>query len=85
MRAKVRFFARLRELAGQGEAEVEIGEGLTVSELFRLLQGRYPGLARYQAPVAYAVNAEYVPAHHPVKEGDEVAFIPPVSGGGHAL
>jgi molybdopterin converting factor subunit 1 len=81
MKARVRLFARLRELAGVAEAEVEIGEGLTAAEVFRLLQRLYPGLERYAAPLAYAVNARYVPPEHPVREGDEVAFIPPVSGG----
>jgi|FaiFalDrversion3_1042247.scaffolds.fasta_scaffold02782_3 molybdopterin converting factor subunit 1 len=82
MKARVRLFARLRELAGVAEAEVEIGEGLTAADLFALLQQLYPGLQRYQAPLAYAINARYVPPEHPVREGDEVALIPPVSGGG---
>lgn len=82
MKARVLLFARLKDLAGVSEAEVEIGEGLTAADVFRLLQGLYPGLASYDAPLAYAVNARYVSPEHPVREGDEVALIPPVSGGG---
>ncbi|MBI1885633.1 MAG: molybdopterin converting factor subunit 1 [Chloroflexi bacterium] len=81
MKAKVRLFARLSDLAGLRETEVELGEGLTVSELFAALAHTYPALAGYASSLMYAVNAEYVPSDHPVQDGDEVAFIPPVSGG----
>lgn len=85
MRVRVRLFARLSELAGTREAELEVGEGLSAEEAFRLLCRHYPHLADYGSTVMYAVNAEYVPPHHPLREGDELALIPPVSGGGRAL
>jgi len=81
MKARVLLFARLRELAGTGETEVEVGEGLTAEEVFRLVQARFPRLAQTPVPVAFAVNAQYVGPDHPVRPGDEVAIIPPVSGG----
>ena len=56
-------------------------EGLSAADVFALLQRLYPGLQRYDAPLAYAVNARYVPPEHPVRGGDDVALIPPVSGG----
>ncbi len=85
MKAKVRLFARLSELAGLRETEVELGEGLTAGELFQLLARQYPRLGDYAASLMYAVNAEYVRPEHPLKDGDEVTFIPPVSGGANAV
>lgn len=85
MRAKVRLFARLGEMAGTREAEVEMGEGLTVAEVYRLLCQRFPGLAQYQGSLMYAVNEEYVPPEHRLRPGDELALIPPVSGGACAV
>ena len=81
MKANVRLFARLAELAGTREAEVELGEGLTAGDVFAALVRRYPALAGFESFVRFAVNAEYVPDTHPVRDGDEVALIPPVSGG----
>ena len=85
MRAKVRLFARLSELAGAREVEVEVGEGLTAAEVYRALCGEYPALGGLNGSVRYAVNGEYADAGHPVGEGDEVALIPPVSGGSDAV
>jgi len=81
MKAKVRFFARLAELAGTRETEVELGEGLSVAEAFQALCQRFPELADHSDSLMYAVNAEYVSADHPLRAGDELALIPPVSGG----
>ncbi len=85
MKAKVRFFARLRELAGQGEIEVEVGEGLTVADLFQALCARYPALEEYEGRLMFAVNAEYAQPSRPLRGGEEVALIPPVSGGAGAF
>ena len=81
MKAKVRLFARLAELAGTRETEVELGEGLSAVDAFRLLCERFPGLAKASSSLLYAVNAEYVTPEHPLRPGDELALIPPVSGG----
>ena len=83
--AKVRLVARLAERAGTREAEVELGEGLTAAGVFDVLVQRYPSLAGFETIVRFAVNSAYVPASHPVRDGDEVALIPPVSGGSRAL
>lgn len=85
MRTRVRFFARLSELAGTRETEVEVGEGLTVADLFAILCRRFPGLSDYQGRLLFAVDAEYVQPSHPLHGGEEVALIPPVSGGKHAV
>ena len=83
--AKVLLFARLADVTGTREAEVELGEGLTAAGVFEVLVQRYPSLTGFDAFVRFAVNSEYVPATHPVRDGDEVALIPPVSGGSRAL
>ena len=71
-------------MTGRRELNLEVREGLTVGELHRDLCARFPRLADYRGSLMYSVNAEYVPADHPLADGDEVAFIPPVSGGAHA-
>ena len=85
MKAKVRLFARLSELAGTRVAEGEVGEGLTAQEVYGALCVQYPGLGELNGSVRFAVNGEYVEPGHPVIEGDEVALIPPVSGGSRAV
>jgi len=85
MKVRVRLFARLSELVGQQEIEEEVGEGLTVGELFQALCARYPALGDYQDSLMFAVNTEYVQPSHPLRGGEEVALIPPVSGGAYAV
>ena len=82
MKAKVRLFARLADLAGTRETELELGEGLSVAEAFQVLCRRFPEMASLAGSLMYAVNAEYVSPDHPLRAGDELALIPPVSGGG---
>src|SRR3970040_873830 len=84
MKAKERLFARLADLAGPRETEVELGEGLRAARAFRLLCLRFPEMADHAGSLMYAVNAEYVSPDHPLRAGDELALIPPVSGGGRA-
>ena len=83
--AKVLLFARLSELAGTRETAVELGEGITVSDAYTMLAARFPALAPLRNRVMFAVNSEYVEPTHPLSEGDELALIPPVSGGARAL
>lgn len=80
-KAKVRLFARLSELAGAREVEVEVGEGLSAAEVYKALCREYPALSGLNGSLRYAVNGEYAEGSHPVSDGDEVALIPPVSGG----
>jgi molybdopterin synthase catalytic subunit len=60
---------------------VELGEGLSVAEAFDALCRRYPEMADLAGSLMYAVNAEYVTPDQPLRAGDELALIPPVSGG----
>ena len=75
----VRCFASVRELLGTETLEVEVPEGTTVEGLKQLLGERAPDLLRLQ--VAFAVNQDYCTAAQGLSDGDEVAFIPPISGG----
>jgi molybdopterin converting factor subunit 1 len=82
MRVTVRLFARLREAAGRGECACELADGASVGDVWRALLQDYPELAPYGASVSAAVNADFAKTTALVHDGDEVAFLPPVSGGG---
>ena len=81
MRVTVRLFARLRELAGRGEIERDVPPGATVRSVWETLIAEHPAIAPYAASMSCAVNADYARMTTAVKDGDEVAFLPPVSGG----
>ncbi|MFQ5683877.1 MAG: molybdopterin converting factor subunit 1 [Candidatus Binatia bacterium] len=81
MKVKVKFFAILRERVGTGEIIKEIEDGTTVGELWEFLRLDYPKLPSIEIRLLYAVNRNYVKAERVLQEGDEVVFVPPVSGG----
>lgn len=81
MRVQVRFFASVREKLRRTEAEIDLGGGATVADLWQELRRAYPALADVGSSLRFAVNQEYVDTEHRLAEGDEVAVIPPVSGG----
>ncbi len=79
MKITVRCFAAVRELLGVESLEVELADGTTVEALKIHLAGQATELR--DLPVAYAVNQDYAEASRVLVDGDEVAFIPPISGG----
>ena len=81
MRVTVRLFARLRDIAGAPELAREAAPGATIGSVWRQLVIDFPELARYEQSVSSAVNADYARMDQPLRDGDEVAFLPPVSGG----
>ncbi len=81
MKVKVRFFALYRELVGLRETQVEVPAGSTALDVWRLFAERHSHLAPNLPHTRFAVNGQYVDPSVPIKEGDEVVFIPPVSGG----
>ena len=81
MKVAVKLFAAARELAGGGQVEIELPPGADLAELRQALATRYPKLAALSSRSLMAVNAEYASDSTPVTEGDELALIPPVSGG----
>jgi molybdopterin converting factor subunit 1 len=81
MRVTIRLFARLRDLAGAGEMVREVPDCATVQTVWQALTREMPTLGAYEGAMSVAVNAEYSRMAAVVHEGDEVAFLPPVSGG----
>ena len=77
----VRLFARLRDLAGSGELVRDVEAPATVQSVWRALVTEMPALRDYERTMSVAVNADYSRMSAPVSDGDEVAFLPPVSGG----
>jgi MoaE-MoaD fusion protein len=80
MLVSVRLFAGLRERAGTDRLELELPEGARVADVLAAMAGTPVGELRPRECVV-AVNREYAPADTPVSSGDEVALVPPVSGG----
>jgi molybdopterin synthase catalytic subunit len=80
LKVSVRFFAFYRERAGTSQTEVDLPDGATPEELLIRLRAEYSSLPLSDS-VLIAVNSEYVSSGIPLHDGDEVAFIPPVSGG----
>jgi molybdopterin synthase catalytic subunit len=81
VRVRIRLFAVQRELAGTRDLSVELPAEATVEEAWAALVGLYPALAPGRASVRFAVNGDWAGPDSPLAEGDEVAMIPPVSGG----
>ena len=77
MAIQVRFFASLRERMGRAEEAIDSAEIVTVADVWARVAG---GLALPPSTLV-AVNTEYADVNHRVKDGDEVAFFPPVTGG----
>ncbi|MBI1875815.1 MAG: molybdopterin converting factor subunit 1 [Acidobacteria bacterium] len=77
----VRLFARLRDIAGTAELVRDVPNGATVATVWEALATEFPELASYQSSISSAVNADYAKMQSAVQDGDEVAFLPPVSGG----
>ena len=81
MRVTVRLFARLRDIAGASELSREMATGATIGDLWRQLATEFPELVQYERSISTAVNADYARMDHVLVPDDEVAFLPPVSGG----
>ncbi|HEX7471856.1 MAG TPA: molybdenum cofactor biosynthesis protein MoaE [Candidatus Limnocylindrales bacterium] len=81
MRIRVRLFALQRELAGAREIVLELPDGATVETGWQALVARHPVLAPGRPSMRFARNGAYADAVDPLAEGDELACIPPVSGG----
>jgi molybdopterin converting factor subunit 1 len=81
MRVTVRLFARLRDITGESELRRDVPPGATIRTVWQQLVSDYPDLATYERSISTAVNADYARMDHAIADGDEVAFLPPVSGG----
>jgi len=81
MQVKIRLFARLRDICGSGEIIRNLPTEAIVEDVWKLLTDEHPVLASYTSSISSAINTEYVKQDAVVHDGDEVAFLPPVSGG----
>lgn len=81
MRVRVLFFGQLKDIVGVAQEDAELSDGARVEDLFERYGRRFPKLVEFRASVAASVNQEYATWRAPLASGDEVAFLPPVSGG----
>jgi molybdopterin converting factor subunit 1 len=81
VRVPVKLFARLRDVAGTGEIVRDVPAGATVRSLWSELVAEFPEIASYERSISTAINADYAKMDQRLADGDEVAFLPPVSGG----
>lgn len=81
IRVRVRYFSSLREAAGLPEETVPLEAPATLEELWEELCRLHPALAPHRGRVIPAVNLRHAPLDTPLGDGDEAAFLPPVSGG----
>ena len=78
---KVLFFGAAADQAGTRQTELPVDDEVTLGDLWSTLADQHPGLAPMRDTLAFAVNGEYARAEDRVSPGDEVAVLPPVSGG----
>jgi molybdopterin converting factor subunit 1 len=78
---KLLAFAAARDLLGAPEVTMSLGGSVPVVDFWGLLESRYPNLAPHRASLRLAINGTYARDEDFVRDGDEVAVIPPVSGG----
>jgi molybdopterin converting factor subunit 1 len=84
MRVKVLFFGMLKDIVGSSEEQLTVSEGAQLETIFDHYAGRFPRLREMASSIVLARNHEFSPVSTNVSEGDEVAFLPPVSGGSTA-
>ena len=77
----VQLFARLRELAGRAEWVCDVPAGASVGDVWQAVAREHPAVSALGSAVSAAVNADFASMRTTVHDGDEVAFLPPVSGG----
>src|ERR1700722_13381093 len=81
MRVRVLFFGQLKDITGVTSEDAELSDGARVQDLFERYGRKFPKLAEFRGSIAASVNQEYAGFRAPLATGDEVAFLPPVSGG----
>jgi molybdopterin synthase sulfur carrier subunit len=81
IRLSVLFFGRLKDTIGHGQESIEIPPDSRIEDLFAHCVARYPALAEHRTAIAVSRNREFAAWTTPLQPGDEVAFLPPVSGG----
>ncbi|MCH7618587.1 MAG: molybdopterin converting factor subunit 1 [Candidatus Marinimicrobia bacterium] len=81
MKVKLLLFASLKDIAGRRDLEMELDDGSTLQQVTEKLASLYPEIGRMQNSVRIAINQEFADENIPLNNGDEIAFLPPMSGG----
>lgn len=81
MRVRVRLFAGIRETVGRADLDFDLAEGATPEDVWRRLAAEHPALQTRRPSLSAAVNRRYSGFDAVLGDGDEVVFVPPVSGG----
>ncbi|HSY31001.1 MAG TPA: molybdopterin converting factor subunit 1 [Verrucomicrobiae bacterium] len=81
IRVKVLFFGRLKEILGRSHESMDLAVESNIESLFAQYAARYPELQQYRSSLVASCNQEFAPWNTTLHAGDEVAFLPPVSGG----
>ena len=81
MRVKVLFFGQLKDIAGRSEDAAEVQAGATLESLFDHYAAQFPRMRDLRPSIVIARNQQFAHSATPVSDGDEIAFLPPVSGG----
>ena len=81
MKINLRFFSVYRDITGARQTTIDVPERTTLEDLFQALLEHHPRLRSLRKSALFAVNREFAGSDLVLKEGDEVAFMPPVGGG----
>ena len=81
VRVKVLFFGMLKDIVGRSEEQIELADGVRLDAVFTRYAREFPRLTEYESSIVLACNQQFCDRTEQVREGDEIAFLPPVSGG----
>ncbi len=81
MKVKVKYFAVCREMFNRDEEEMELPDGAVLMDILKRLEEEWPEIPEYYQVMQMSVNWEYATERTKLSDGDEIALIPPVTGG----
>ena len=81
MKVRLLYFGVLRDITGKSETELTLDDGTRAADVWATMRRQYPQLAGYEQPPLIAVNESYARPDTLLRDGDDLAFIPPVAGG----
>jgi MoaE-MoaD fusion protein len=81
VRVKVLFFGQLKDIAGRSEDVVDLADGARLKDIFEHYSGRFPRMHELRSSIVMALNQQFANGDAALRDGDEAAFLPPVSGG----
>jgi molybdopterin converting factor subunit 1 len=81
MKVRLLYFAVLRDITGSSGTDLDVPEGTRAADVWQRLRNEYARLADYTQPPMTAINESYASPESILRDGDELAFIPPVAGG----